>query len=87
MGFICYMGIQYGKVTRDLKANCDVGDATVVLQDPIIKTTSIIDYSVIGASGDVINVTKANVVNGQVTLTFKKVLVESAVAKVRIENV
>ena len=86
MGYIYYKEVLYGKNIRHLRQTCSVGAESVTIQDPNIKTTSIIDHSVITASGFLVQVDKINVTAGQVVLVFPNALDESAVVKIDIKN-
>ena len=82
-----YKGYMIGANTRKIKANALQGDTSVTINDRNIFTTSTIDHSVIGASGKIIGISKVEVANNTLTLTFDGALEENAVVNVKIRNI
>jgi len=82
-----YKGYMIGTNTRKIKANALQGDTSVTINDRNIFTTSTIDHSVIGASGNIIGISKVEVANNTLTLTFDNALEENAVVRVKVRNI
>ena len=86
MAITFYKGIMYGSNERKLKVSCLTGDTNIIIQDKNIKTTSTINYSVIGASGKYYRIENIAIIDGQITITFVRALTENATVLVDIRN-